>query len=238
MPIKYTIQENQLTTPTSFKGRAIQYSNLNLDTIIQDVLNQGSTVTEPDILAVIKDIIKACMRGVLNGSRVDIEGLIQLYPTMEGVFTSVTDSFDPNRHKLNISVKVSEKFMEEFRSKVIVEKDQIPSRTPTIYEVIDTNPGNVNSTLTQNKMINILGEFLKFNSDQADEGLYFINDTTPAETKQPDSDINVATDGKIIFIPTVTGVTGDTCHLELRTRMGNSTTYPLKIATSVPLTMG
>ena len=100
MPIKYTIQENRLTSPSTFKGVVKQSTTFSMDDLVRQILDQGSTVTEADIKAVVIDLIKACQNSVLNGARVNIEGLVQIYPSMEGVFTGVTDDFDNTRHRL------------------------------------------------------------------------------------------------------------------------------------------
>lgn len=237
MPIKYTIQENRLTTPSTFKGVVKQSTTFDMDDLVRQILDQGSTVTEADIKAVVIDLIKACQNSVLNGARVNIEGLVQIYPSMEGVFTGVTDGFDPLRHRLNLNARVADQFKDAIRTNAQIEKELTPSRVPTIYEVVDTFAGTTNSTISMGRMIQVVGEQLKFDSGNADEGLYVVNDTLGSTIQIPANLIFTSTEGEISFQAQVSGTIGQSMHVELRTRMGNSPTYPLKIASSMSLTL-
>ncbi len=238
MPIKYAIRENPLTTPTTFRAGIREITTFSKANLVRDILSAGSTVTEADINAVMTDLIKIIGNRLLDGGRVDLEGIVQIFPSIEGVFTGAADDFDPGRHRLNLNAKVSETLKTFVRQNATLEKELTPPAGPTILEVLDAFSGTSNTTLTVNKIINMLGDNLKFDSSRADEGVFFINDTTPAEVQVAAGDISIATDGKIVFMTAGSGVSGDSCHMEVRTRMGNSVTYPLKTAVSAPLTMG
>ncbi len=238
MPVKYSILENTLTTPSTFKGRVNETSTLSLNLIVRGIMSRGSTVTEADISAVIIDMIKVCKDAISDGSRVNIEGLVQLYPTMEGVFAGGADSFDPLRHKLNIGSRASEQLKAGVRAQAVMEKETAPMVGPIIIELLDVWTDQINITVTPAQNVNIAGDRMKFDASRADEGLYFVNDTTVTTTQVPAGAIAASTDKKLIFNSSTAGTAGDTCHYEVRTRLGNSPSYPLKTAFSLPLTLG
>jgi len=201
------------------------------------MINRGSTVSKADIQAVLTDLIEVSYNVLLMGGRVNIEGLVQLFSSVEGVFNDSTDSFDPLRHKLNIAAQSARQLSDRLRSSAVMEKDSAPTITVKIIQVIDTYTANTNSTLSLTRIINIVGEKLKFDSTRADEGLFIANDTTTTETKIISNLITLSTDTKINFQADFTATAGNSVYIEIRTRMGNKVTYPLKIATSTPLTV-
>lgn len=238
MPINYYIVENHFTTPATFTGRVDETMSYDTDTMIQSIMNRGSTVTKADIQAVITDLIEVALDALSKGARVNIEGLIQLFPTIEGVFNNSADSFDTQRHKLNIGSRSSEQLKKRLRTISSLDKQTTPPVVPQINQVIDTINANINSTLTMTRVINLNGERLKFDSASVDEGVFIVNDTAVTENKIVSTLITVSTAQNIAFQADVTGTVGDLVRVEVRTRLGNSASYPLKTATSVTLTMG
>ncbi|HEO64395.1 MAG TPA: DUF4469 domain-containing protein [Spirochaetes bacterium] len=237
MPINYYLRENPLTTPTSFSGKVDETLSYNTDLIIQSILNRGSTVTKADVQAVITDLIEVVLDALSKGARINIEGLVQLYPSVEGIFTTSSDSFDPLRHKLNIGTRTSEQLKKRLRGIASVSKQATPPIIPQVNEVIDTINNNINTSFTMTRVININGERLKFDNSRADEGVFIVNDTLISETQIAANLITSSSDLKIAFQGDVTGTAGNSVRVEVRSRMGNSLTYPLKIATSVSLTL-
>ncbi|GMT50157.1 MAG: hypothetical protein IEMM0008_1696 [bacterium] len=238
MPVNYYLRKNPLTTPTSFSGSVDETLTYDTDLIIQSIINRGSTVTKADIQAVITDLTEITLDALSKGARVNIEGLAQLYPAIEGVFTASSDSFDPVRHKLNIGARSSEQLKKRLRVAATINKQATPPIIPQINEVIDTFNGNINTTFTMTRVIHLNGERLKFDNSRADEGVFIVNDTLVSETQIASNLITSSSDLKIVFQGDVTGTAGDSVRVEVRSRMGNSLAYPLKVATSVSLTMG
>lgn len=238
MPINYYIVENQFTSPATFTGRIDEAMTYDTDTMILGIMNRGSTVTKADIQAVITDLIEVSLDAISKGARVNIEGFIQLFPSIEGVFNDSSDSFDPLRHKINIGSRAAEQLKKRLRTLTTMDKQPTPPIVPQIDQVIDTINGNINSTFTMTRIINVNGERLKFDNTRADEGVYIVNDTAITVTKLPSKVITISTDQKITFQGEVTATAGDLARVEVRTRFGNSLNYPLKVASSVSLTIG
>ncbi|MCH8972026.1 MAG: hypothetical protein IH918_08110, partial [Acidobacteria bacterium] len=64
------------------------------DDLVQDIVEQGTTVNKPDILPVTSALKLACQRRVEQGQRVNYFGMMDFFGRIEGVFTGPTDSFD------------------------------------------------------------------------------------------------------------------------------------------------
>ncbi|MCK4342674.1 MAG: hypothetical protein KAY37_13230, partial [Phycisphaerae bacterium] len=103
MPIKYALFENNITADPDDYAAGVQMTDTtDLDALVQDIVDQGSTVNKPDILAVTAALKLACQRRVEQGQRVNYFGMMDFFPRIKGVFTGPTDSFDEARHRIDI----------------------------------------------------------------------------------------------------------------------------------------
>ena len=103
MPIKYALFENNITADPDDYAAIVQISgSAEGDDLVQDIVDQGSTVNKPDILAVTAALKLACQRRVEQRQRVNYFGMMDFFPRIKGVFTGPTDSFDEARHRVDI----------------------------------------------------------------------------------------------------------------------------------------
>ncbi len=81
MAINYALFENHLTSdPDDYAAQVKITGSADLEVLANRMIDQGSTVTKPDILAVLEDAIKATESCLLDGYRVQLGGLCELFP--------------------------------------------------------------------------------------------------------------------------------------------------------------
>lgn len=220
MPINYALFENHLTTdPTDYTAQVKITSSVDLDGIVQRILDQGSTVTRPDILAVLEDAIKASESILLEGSRLNFGGLVDLYPRIRGVFNGLTDSYDPARHSVEVGATSGSRVRKTVREQAQVHKQETIKPSPAPIEYLDVNSGQINTTYTPNGIGQISGHRLKFDETQADEGIFFIADGDSTVTKV--SIVQKNKPGQLVFM--VPALTGDDYWVEVRARLQGGT---------------
>lgn len=217
MAIKYYLQPNPVTPdPNDQSARVLSNKVHDVDSIIKLMLKRGSTVTEADVKAVLSVFFDVVCDEVTDGNNVNLP-LVNFKPGITGVFTNVSDSFDPSRHtkKANIT---SGTMLVKRMSESKVEKITQPTPAPSLIEFTDVNSGNTNSILTPGGIGQIMGEELKFNPDNVDEGIYFIAaDNTPTKVMV----IANRTEGKLVFIIPTTLTTG-TYRLDVKKGYGTT----------------
>lgn len=217
MAIKYYLQPNPVTPdPNDQSARVLSNKVHDLDSIIKEMLKRGSTVTEADVRAVVTVLFEVVTDEVADGNSVNLP-LVNIRPSVNGVFDNVSDSFDPSRHIKNASLTKGLLLMSKMAS-AKVEKISKPVPTPTLIEFTDINSGAANSILTLGGIGQIVGEELKFNPDNFDEGIYFIaDDNTPTKVAV----IANRTEGKLMFsIPA--GLAPGRYRLEVRKGYGKT----------------
>lgn len=200
MAIKYYLQPNPITPdPNDQSARVVSNQVHDLESITKEMLRRGSTVTEADILAVLKVFFEVVADEVAEGNNVNLP-LVNIKPSVNGVFTSTTDSFDATRHIKKASITAGI-LLNQKMSNASVEKTTQATAAPALIAFTDINSQNTNSILTSGGIGQIVGEELKFNPANDAEGIYFVADNGTA-TKV--TVIASRTEGKLVFsIPTL-----------------------------------
>jgi DNA-binding domain/Domain of unknown function (DUF4469) with IG-like fold len=220
MPINYALFENHLTTdPSDYAAQVKITSSIDLDGLAQRMIDQGSTVTKPDILAVLEDATKATESALLDGSRVLFGGLVDLFPRVQGVFNGLTDTFDPARHRVDVGANPGSRIRKTIRDQAQVVKQETIKPTPAPLEYFDVNTGGTNDDLTPGGIGQLSGHRLKYDEVQADEGIFFLPDGGGAETKVVTVQKNKP--GQLVFL--VPALASDNYFLEVRARIAGGT---------------
>lgn len=195
MAIKYYLQPNPVTPdPNDQSARVLSNKVHDLDSIIREMLKRGSTVTEADVKAVVTVLFEVVTDEVADGNTVNLP-LVNIRPAVNGVFSNVSDSFDPSRHIKRATVSQGPALIRKMAA-AKVEKVSKPTPTPVLIEFTDINSGNSNSIVTPGGIGQIVGEELKFNPGNADEGIYLIaDDNTPTKVAV----IASRTEGRLMF---------------------------------------
>jgi len=219
MSINYALFENNLTSdPNDYAGRVQITASVDLDAIAQRMIDQGSTVTKADILAVLEDVIKATEGYLLEGYRVNFGGLCDLYPRVKGVFNGITDTFDPSRHRVDVGASPGSRVRKTVRENATVTKDETIKPAPAPLEYVDLASGEINNTITSGTIGTINGHRLKFDAAQADEGIFLIFTADPTIEARV-SAVQRNKPGQLVFlVPSVSPMT--TYYLEVRARFG------------------
>jgi len=211
MPIKYYLQPNPITPdPNDQSARVLPNASLTLDDIVSKMIKRGTMVTETDAKAVLTLFFEVVADEVADGNFVNLP-IANIRSGISGVFTSVTDNFDPARHALRATLSPGALLNEKLRN-ARLEKTLQPLPSPVILEFLNVNTNTVNSVLTPGGIGQIIGEELKFNPDNAQEGVFFVK-SDGTETKA--TVFATRTLGKLVFnIPST--LTAGTYTLEVR----------------------
>jgi len=218
MPIHYALFENPLTPdPEDYTARVEITGSIGMDDLVHRMLDQGSTVTSGDILAVIEDLTKATEAFLLEGYRVNIAELVQVYPRIKGTFDGPNDTFDPQRHTLDAAAAIGPRIRNTTRNEGHVHKNETLLPAPNIVDYEDLVTGQSNTTIHPGGIGTLNGNRLKYDEAQPDEGIYLIDTATDTETKVIYVKTNQPT--QLIFINPDTLQPGHTYHIQVRARM-------------------
>jgi len=220
MSIHYALFENSLTSdPNDYSAKVYITDSANLDTIVGRITEHSSTLTEANIKAVLLETIGACEAFLLEGQRVNLGGLCELYPRISGAFHGVTDHFDPARHRVDVGATPGVRVRNTIRSSARVTKDESIKPAPNLLAYVDLGSGETDSTITPGNIGTIDGDRLKFDPAKADEGVFLL----PAEGGE--RKIGLVQKNKpaqLVFLVPIDLPAGD-YRLEVRARINKGT---------------
>jgi hypothetical protein len=171
--MEYFLINNYLTSdPNDQTAISTNIRSFTDEQIIDRIMQRGTTLTRPDLLAGINAYQEEHGYIVEEGNGFNT-GLITAGPGILGKFNSVTDSFDRLRHKTHYSVNFS-RAIQEKAAKIKMNKVQAPNTGPVIAAIRDGVSGLTDGTLSTGGVLDIAGSRLKLFPDLPDEGVYFV----------------------------------------------------------------
>jgi len=163
--LKYSLTENLLTERNDdFSAQTYSVASLDKEAIIARILKKGTTLTRTDVLAVLNAFEETVADALLQGYSMTLP-LFNTSFSISGVFESALDTFDGNRHKLNINLTKGILLRNAERN-VKFEKTNTPAPLPQIQEVKDSVSQTVNERLTARGVVEVRGYNLKIDGDK------------------------------------------------------------------------
>ena len=173
--IKYALFLNKLTPePLDCAARVVDVPAFGLDHIVKIATQEGRTMTEEEMYAAYSSMEKAMIDIISQGGSVQLSILSTSF-TISGVFENDQEVFTEGKHQLNLKMQPGDGLVaaaRQNRLKRVKAKEYAPEPT----KVEDVGSGTVNERLTPGNMACLKGTDLKVETEQADEGIYAVND--------------------------------------------------------------
>ena len=172
MTLKYGLADNGLT-PDQEDQRAVMYVDevKTLDELVDEMIGRGSTVTKAEALSVMEEYYDA-MTKFLGESYTITTPAYNITPRIRGVFKDKKERYDPNKHRLYLSVKPRARLKEALRH-IKLEYRKSNGQQPLLEELLDLMSESTNEQLTPGGIAHLNGELLKFDGDDPQQGIFF-----------------------------------------------------------------
>ncbi|WP_309397105.1 DNA-binding domain-containing protein [Cerasicoccus maritimus] len=216
MSIKYKLLPNALTNDGSYAASMRLGDPFDLEAIIADMDERGTTVAESETRAVLIEFLRVIKRQVLAGKRVNLGGLVRLFPSIRGVFLGPDDAYDESRHELVLHAVADRSLLNGLRDAAEVEKLTEPGVLPILQRLYDHGSTTYDNILSPANTATLKGDLLNYNAVRADEGLFLINLTDQTETRVEQVPHNVPKE--LLFLVPADLPAATSFALELRKR--------------------
>jgi hypothetical protein len=216
MPLRYGLIENHLTTePGDYMAVVQDNETFSEEQIVERMINRGSTVTKAEALGVLEEYGLALEDLIKGGYNINTK-LFCVYPSISGVFNGSDDSFDSRRHSIRLNVSVGNRFAKSTDS-ISTQKVGMTSPAPVLEKFTNLKTKAVNETFTTGQVASITGLLLKFNEEDASQGIFFIA-ADGTETRVTNISKNKPSE-LIFFVPD--DLTSGSFQVEVRTILQN-----------------
>ena len=211
MALRYGLVPNHLTDdPNDCMAVTTDNDTINIEQIVERAIGKGSTVTKAEALSVIEEFEYSVVAAIKEGNNVITE-LFKIYPSVSGVFTDEEDGFDPARHSVKLNLNAGSR-LKSIVSDIELKKVEINSPQPVLQQFINLKSNTINEDFTPGQVASIKGSLLKFDSEDPQQGIFFIADDG-TETKVANVIKNKPSE-LLFFVPE--GLTSGTFQVEVR----------------------
>jgi hypothetical protein len=203
--IKAWLYKNLLTPdPDDYAIRVISERTLDIREVCEIAVSRGGA----DIPAVamehaVNPFLTEMGYQLCDGFSINT-GWFIASPHVRGVANNPREQYDKDKHTLLFEFHQGALLRRELEN-VLVEILGVADTGAVIEEVIDVKTGSVNDLLTPNRNLRITGFKIRIAGDHADNGIYFVNQSTAERTKVDDSDIVTNNPSEVmVVIPALT----------------------------------
>ena len=167
--VEYSLTENTLTSAKGdYRAQINDVRSYDKEALISRILQRGTLLTRTDILAVINAMEETIVDIHKEGGTVTLP----LF-SIAGVVKGTDDSFEPGRHRLNITVQKG-KLLKRTQQEIHLQKVDFNPAQAHIYRVTDVVSGTDNEKLTPGGVVKISGTRLKISGKDTKVGLWFV----------------------------------------------------------------
>ncbi len=223
---------NHITdNPNDYRAVSSNSNTYTIEDIYKQMTREGSTVTKAEALAVFEEITQAITSIVQEGHSV-VTPLVNISSSVTGVFDEEEEPFDSNRHKvqLNINSGLRLRSLPASIQPVRIEGSQ---PAPDIKYLYDNVSETRSELLTPQNGARIKGSLLKFDEEDSQQGIFFIN-TQDATEHRVERSLLRNKPGELIF--TIPDLPAGEYRLEVRSILSGTSTIRSGILSS-PLTV-
>ncbi|MEQ9437546.1 MAG: DNA-binding domain-containing protein [Cyclobacteriaceae bacterium] len=176
MAIQYYLIDNPLTAdPTDYMAVVTTGKSKTLDDLVETIHYKYTKLSESDIKGVLEEFLSAVDFWIREGKSINTP-LFNLLPSISGVFYNSDENFDPGKHQLNLNLNPG-KQLSKTAQKVTLERVVAPEHSPIITDFLDVASNSRRSQLTPNSPVRIIGDKLKYDNSDAQQGIFFIDES-------------------------------------------------------------
>ena len=174
MPIRYALHPNKLTgNPDDYMAIVHFTRSVDEAAVIERMIQQGSTITKADILAVLQAHHQTIISLVLEGFKVVT--FTAIYgASIKGIFKREWDSYNANRHRLEPQVSAGAGLRQAVHRQGRAAKLESVTPSPHPVEYTDVNSGSRDDRVTSGGMARLSGYRLKFDPSDPEQGIFFV----------------------------------------------------------------
>ena len=217
--IKYGLYGNAANQKDGqLHGRVHHNKTISTKALIKKMVAKKTTIGEAEIVGAVSLLGDVLAESFKDGFGVTLDGVGTLTLSINGQFDGAHDSFDPERHQLNINIRPSVALVKQLNTEGDLHKEEASSPAPALNTLTDVVSKTRNEILTQGHLCTVRGYRLRFDAAQMDEGVFLIDNETQKAYKVEEVSKNMPSE--IIFnVPTI-----DAVHvtLQVRSRLGRN----------------
>ena len=176
--ISYSLTKNTMNPDAKeYIATVKQFTETDYNEILDLMVAEGTGLTRPQALAYFEKLMQIFEYLIKERGGLNIP-LFNIRTTITGVFRSQYDSFDPERHQINIRILPGPR-LKKLRKHLELKKVIRQKLTPSPEVLFDFTTNSQNEQLTSKGFATLTGGNLKFDPGDDRQGIFFIQVNNP-----------------------------------------------------------
>ena len=226
--IRAHLYDNTLTADDAhdFIARAEIMKSLTAKDICESAVERGGADISASAMEHAVELFHKETAYLLSNGFAANTSLYHAAARIKGVFNSEVETFNHEKHSIDINFNQGDLIRKEMDD-VEVDVRGLASTDAHIAQVIDIKTHSINNIITLNYDIRIIGNKLKIAGSDSRNGVFFVNETDPADrTNVPPEDIIINYPSELLI--RCPGNLSGRYRLEIITQYSSSGGYMLK----------
>jgi len=182
MYLDYYVSQNRITSNTDdYMAVSVDRQRYTIEQVYEYMTREGSTLTKAEALAAFEEVTQGIINIVREGNTV-VTPLVNIMPSISGVFDSDEDSFDPERHQVNLRMTPGVR-LRKVPPSISTNKVRPRMPQPELIHYFDKATDTEDDEVSPDEGGRISGELLKFDMADPDQGIFFVNTADNSETR-------------------------------------------------------
>lgn len=173
MTIAYVLHPSRISDDGAYRAVARPARTYDLDEVVDQICDLGSTVSEADVRAVLANLTKVIRMALLDGCNV-ITPFANFGFSIRGKFEGAEDRFDASRHRVEAQARPGAVIRRALRLRARTVKLEALSPSPTPLHYTDVISATHNRTLTPGGPGKLFGYRLSFDPNDPAQGVFFV----------------------------------------------------------------
>ncbi|SMO79331.1 DNA-binding domain-containing protein [Fodinibius sediminis] len=213
----YLIPNHMTSDPDDYMAVSSNSETYTIEDVYEHMTREGSTITRAEALAGYEEVTQGIINLVREGNSV-VTPLAHYSSSIKGVFRGEEDDFDASRHQVSVNMSTGRR-MREVAGDIPVQKVPVRQRQPAPVHFHDNASESRDAIITPGRGARITGSLLKFNEEDPQQGIFFVNTADGSESRVA-SQLLRNKPGELIFVNP--GLPAGTYRLEIRTTLGDT----------------
>lgn len=176
----YLTANNFSTSNAQYVARVYAEKSLTIDDIAQSAVRRGGSTLSASVIAqAVRDFHAEQIYQIFNGNDFTSE-YYDLHLSLSGTFDNEESELNESAHKLHVTFVPKSAITDEIDASTVTLMGKADTE-PHISNVTDIYTGSVNSTITPNHTVTVVGRRIKLAGDDAGVGIKFVSTTDGTE---------------------------------------------------------
>ena len=199
MSIQCKPEPNALTTPRTYSLRFVPRDTADEQNLAEDIHRRQPNFSPEAVETILHAEDEAVLERLLNGEQVTKHGSFSWYITFTGKLENADDPTPPLDECLQVSVRISQNFLERLRQAAHVERLPVTEKLPVITAAEDTVLG-LRDVLRSDGMLRITGRNLLFDRNDPASHCLIVGTRSGSAVQ---SRVGTVTNSEIVLLPDV-----------------------------------